>query len=307
MTGSLLFQHLFRAWSRHWALQVASVTVMTLVLVMLNLLFLVYSTFDRTVDNWGRGLEMTVYFRDGATAEGVAEVRREIEASGQFESVRMTGKDEATRRFLETLGGESLELLADPQWKSPLPASLDLRLSAGFSPASRVDTLRSWSEKLRTMASVDDVFYGQGWVENFARFLGGARWAVVLFWCLSLAVGLMIVGNCIRLSFSQRRQEIEILELVGATARFIRLPFLVEGVMLGLVAACLSLGLSYALHTLLLSGLGDRWEFWLALREVPPMRGWYVVASLASGIGFGALGAWNCVRRLNTGWSAAAG
>jgi cell division transport system permease protein len=94
---------------------------------------------------------------------------------------------------------------------------------------------------------------------------------------------------------------------VGATSRFIRTPFLLEGAVLGILASILSLVLSYLLHSLFLAWVGDQMSFWVAIRELAPLKGWYIAANLCAGVGFGLLGAWNCVRKLNTGWSAAAG
>jgi cell division transport system permease protein len=307
MNGSLLGQHLFRAWRKHWALQMASVTVMTLVLMMLNGLFFGYTAFNRTVDQWGKGLEMSVYIKEGAEPGAVEGLERQVRESGEFDQVHFTPKTEATKKFLTALGPESLELLSDPKWSSPIPASFDLRLSDQVPTGNRVNVMQTWSARLRGLDFVEDVFYGQGWVENFSSFLGGARGVVAMCWVLALCVGLLIVSNCIRLSFLQRRDEIEILELVGATSRFIRVPFLLEGVVLGAVASVCSLLLSYGLHALLLGWLGDKWNFWFALQNLAPLQAWYIAANLASGIAFGALGAWNCVRKLNTGWSAAAG
>jgi hypothetical protein len=60
------------------------------------------------------------------------------------------------------------------------------------------------------------------------------------------------------------------------------------------------------MHSLLLAWLGEQMSFWSAIREIAPLEGWYIAANLCAGVSFGFLGAWNCVRRLNTGWSAAA-
>ncbi|NJL25499.1 MAG: hypothetical protein HC902_10215 [Calothrix sp. SM1_5_4] len=61
------------------------------------------------------------------------------------------------------------------------------------------------------------------------------------------------------------------------------------------------------MHAALLGWLGEKWSFWFAFSDLEPVGTWYVFGNLASGVAFGALGAWNCVRKLNTGWSAAAG
>lgn len=307
MNRHLIRQHLFRAWRQHWPLQFASISVMTLVLVIMNFLFLGFSTFNQMVSSWGRGLEMIVYVKEGAAADALEQFRKRVESSGDFEDVRFTTKNEATKRFLEALGPESLELLKDPKWNSPIPASFELKLSERIPVGERLASLQSWSSQFRALEIIEDVFYGQGWIENFSRFLSGARGLVAVLWVLSLSVGLLIVSNCIRLSFLQRREEIEVLELVGATPRFIRVPFLLEGVVLGIAASVLSLGLSFGLHSLLLNWLSVKMNFWLALQEIAPLKPWYIAANLVSGVAFGVLGAWNCVRKLNTGWSAANG
>lgn len=280
---------------------------MTMVLVILNFVFLGFSTFNQLVDSWGRGMEMIVYVKEGISPENLARLRGKIEKSGDFDQVEFTSKNEATKRFLAALGPDSSDLLKDPKWSSPIPASFELRLSERIPMQERLASLQGWGDQFRALDFVDEVFYGQGWVENFSKFIGSARGMIAGVWILSLSVGLLIVSNCIRLSFLQRREEIEVMELVGATSRFIRVPFLIEGLVLGLAASVLSLAVSFGLHSLLLAWLSDKWSFWLALKLISPLQPWYIVMNLASGIGFGALGAWNCVRKLNTGWSAAAG
>jgi len=300
-----LVQHLFRAWSRHWVLQLASVTVMTLVLVLLNFLFLSYSAFNGTISQWGRGLEMIVYLKEGATPEIIEKFTALIGASNEFDKTEFTTKEQATKKFLTSLGPESLELLKDPKWASPIPASFELRLSRDIPVNARVPALQLWSAKLKALDYVDDVFYGQGWVENFASFISSARGVVAVIWLLSLCVGLLIISNCIRLSFWQRKEEIEILELVGATSGFVRTPFLFEGAMLGVIASVISLLLSFAFHSALLGWLAQTWSFWVAIEQLSPLEGWTVLVNFATALAFGLLGAWNCVRKINTGWSAA--
>ncbi len=300
-----LIQQLARAWERHWGLQMASVTVMTLVLVMLNFLFLGYSAFHHTIDQWGRGLEMIVYLKENAAGETLERFRTMVEQSGDFEDIRFTAKEEATQKFLTALGPESLELLKDPKWSSPIPASFELRLKSSVPVANRVSTLETWGARFKAYEYVEDVFYGQGWVENFTKFLVSARGLVLVMWILSVFVGLLIVGNCIRLSFSQRREEIEILELVGATKTFIRLPFLLEGAVIGLFSSVASIALSWGLHKWLLNWSAKSWAFWMAFDQLSPMTFWMVIINLITALIFGVLGAWYCVRKINTGWSAA--
>lgn len=305
MSRNLLKQHLIRAWSRHWSLQLASVTVMTLVLVMLNALIFGFDIFNSTIHQWGQGLDVIVYFKDGVANDQIQSLQSEILKSKDFAEIRFANKTEGTKRFLQSMGPDAEELMTDPKWQSPIPDSLELRLDEKFGLMERPGVLQNWSQRLHASGVVDDVFFGQGWIENFAKFVAGAKGFIIAVWFLSLAVGLLIVSNCIRLSFVSRRHEIEVLELVGATKSFIRRPFLLEGLSLGLFAAVLSLVVSTVLHSTALKYAQNDWGFWVSLSDVRSMDFRMIVLNLMTGVVFGFWGAWNCVRKINTGWSAA--
>jgi cell division transport system permease protein len=307
MIDSLSRQHIQRVWKQHWALQLATVTVMTAVLMLFNLLAAGVQGAERLMYSWGQGLEMVVYVKDTATPEETAAVQKELEASRKFSQVHFTSKQDATEAFMKTLGKDSVALVKDPQWRSPLPASFEAKLNESFAAESALEELKSWSTALTQMNGVDDVFYGQGWIENFSHFFRQAKIAVIGVWALALLIGLLIVGNCIRLSFLRRKEEIEVLELVGATSRFIRKPFVLEGMFLGVVASVISLGLSFGLHAVTLTYFKTNWTFWSEWSSIRPMEPWMIGMNLLLGIGFGAVGAWLCVRKLNTGWSAVGG
>lgn len=297
-------QHLTRAWSRHWTLQLASVTVMTLVLVILNFLFFGFSAFNSAVSEWGHGLEMIVYLKDEASTENVVNLQGRLQKSSDFSSVEFVSKPTATQKFLSTLGPASMELLKDPQWNSPLPASFELRIDESTPPEARLKKMQTWSAELKGLDWVEDVFYGQGWVENFTQFVVSARGVVVGLWILSLSVGLLIISNCIRLSFLQRKEEIEVLELVGATTSFIRMPFLIEGLFLGFLSSVFSLLLSFGFHSLLLNAFEGSATLWLSGPLPPALPAWGIVLNILTAIVFGLVGAWTCVRGMNNGWAA---
>lgn len=297
-------RHLLRAWNRHWALQLASITVMSLVLIILNFLFLGFTAFHQTITQWGNGMEMTVYLKGDVDPAQAAQLKEKINGSGDFADVQFVSKSDATKKFLTSLGSDSLALMDDPKWSSPIPASFELHLSDKVPLAQRLPAMQSWSSQFKALGFVEDVFYGQGWIENFSQFLKSVRGMVIVLWVLSLSVGLLIVSNCIRLSFMQRYDEIAILELVGATSTFIRLPFIFEGFVLGGMASLVSLLISYGIHSMTLLWLSQNWGFWGAFHLLTPLAPWHIAANVATGLAFGMLGAWNCMRKLNSGWAA---
>jgi cell division transport system permease protein len=306
VTGSIR-QHLQRVWLRHWTLQVASISVMAVVLMLMNFLFLGQAAFKGLISHWGRGLEMVVYLKESLTDEQQEQLRRQIDASGDFQRIELVSKAQATQKFLTSLGPESLELLKDPKWHSPIPSSFELVLSEKVPVANRLQRMQEWNASFLQLPFVEDVFYGQGWVENFSAFVLKTGWVAIGVWIFSVLVGFLVVGNCIRLSFLHRRQEIEILELIGASSRFIRTPFLIEGLVIGLLAALASLGFSYLAHSWLLRWAAEEWGFLVTFGTVTPLSWTSAAMTLLTGLAFGLLGAWTCVRGLNTGWAASKG
>jgi cell division transport system permease protein len=300
-----ILAHLLRVWTRHGTLQVAAVAIMASVLVIMNFVVLTQQAVQRLAETWGTGLEMTVYLKDEASSEELESLRRlASDKSSPFSSVEYVSKDSATQKFLSTLGQQSLDLMSDPKWRSPIPASLEMRLRDEIAPDIRINVLTSTAERFRALPGVDDVFFGQGWIENFQQFIVSANALVVAIWLLTFTLGAMIVGGVIRMSFMQRHNEIAVLELVGATKSFIRTPFLVEGLIIGTLAALVSILVSGVVHAMLLGWLAQGLSFWDGLRLVEPMPWSLVILNVLSAISFGVFGAWHSIRRLNTGWAA---
>jgi len=119
-----------------------------------------------------------------------------------------------------------------------LPASIEVHLRPGMrSP----DTVKSVAERIRTYAFVDDVRYGEEWVEKLYRLRNIATVAGIALGVAFAAVAVIIIGATIRMTVLARAKEISIMRLVGATDMFIRLPFLIDGLVKGVLGGLLAL------------------------------------------------------------------
>jgi cell division transport system permease protein len=231
---------------------VAAVTVATVAVVFLLLgsAWVVAHNLGQLTERLEAGLELRVYLKDGADAAQVAAVRERLVASGQAAEVRELGPEEALARFRARLGDEAalLDVLGD----NPLPASLEVTLRPeGRSPAG----VRALADAVRGLPAVEEVQFGESWLDRFFEALGVLR---LLGWALGgllVFATLLIVSNTIRLSVYARQEEIHILKLVGATDRFVKAPFYLEGALLGLVGAALGLGLVAVLFQALAADL----------------------------------------------------
>jgi cell division transport system permease protein len=225
-------------------------------LVLVGAFALLLANMEELLDRFGDDLQVTAYLEDGLSAKQVEELVRIALTVEGVQGARVVSKQEALERFRAGIGQGSA--LLEGLGENPLPASLELTLAPSERSAAGMQRVVG---SLRGLAGVKELASGQDWVEGYLRaiaLLRGIGWGLGLI--LALAT-LLIVANTIRLAVYARRDELDILALVGASRAFVGGPFLLEGLLEGAVGGALALALLYALFRLVLPGF----EFGLAL------------------------------------------
>lgn len=212
---------------------VAVATIAT-ALFMLGAFALVVVNMEGLLDDFGRELEVTAYLEDGLDEAEAEALARRVETVEGVEFVTRTGKEEALERFRAMAGGAALlEGLED----NPLPASLGIFLRPEHRTPEGLAILQA---SLDGLPGIEELAHGQDWVDGYARLAALLRVVgYALGVVLSLAT-LLIVANTIRLGVYARRDEIDILEWVGASRFFVRAPFLIEGFVQGALGGCVA-------------------------------------------------------------------
>jgi cell division transport system permease protein len=225
-------------------------------LVLVGAFALVVLNMQELLFRFGDAVQVTAFLEPGLdAAERDALVARAQEIPGVAE-VHLVDEDEALERF-RTGVGQGFALL-EGLGENPLPASLEL----GLAPEARTaPELARISAALAKLSGIDETGAGADWVEGYVRALALLRGlAIGLAIILALAT-ILIVSNTIRLAVLSRRDELEILSLVGASRAFVNTPFLIEGALQGAVGGLAAWLLLYALFRLVLPGV----EFGLEL------------------------------------------
>lgn len=188
-------------------------------------------------DALGRGARMSIYLRDGASAQDVERLRRTLEALPEVRAVEHLTSVEAREELVRgsALEGDFADLPADV-----FPASLEVELGPGAD-------LAAMAERLERYGAVEDVERYEGFFERLDQLLATGRVASGGLAVLVLLCVLFVVGSTIRLAIAGRQGEIEVLKLCGASDGFVRGPFLVEGAAQGMVSALLALVLLFAI------------------------------------------------------------
>lgn len=230
-------------WRRRQSGLLATGTI-TIALFVLGAFLIVTANLDRLGTEWGRAAEMSVYVSDDVSAAERHTVELTVAQDEVVAGQEFLSKAEALRRFKQTFA--DLATVIDNVGANPLPASVEVRLRPGGAGGPGVERL---AVKLRQLPGVVDVRYDRQWL---TRMLSGIRMirgaGLALGSLLTLAAALTI-ANVVRLALYARRDEIEIMQLVGAPQAYIRGPFVMEGVIqggMGAALAVLGLGAVFA-------------------------------------------------------------
>ena len=301
-----LWQSFARSWQNHWVMQIATLTVLTASFTLITAFWNISQNMTRILADWGDKAQMTVYLKEDLADDELSVLKNEIQKTSEPQAIAYLSKSDAYKSFLQQVKNYAPDLADDQGFETSFPASFQLDFSEQINrQVDRFDWLVQQSKKISKLKGVEDISYGQGWVENYASFVQGLSLVGVTLMVILLSGGLFVVANSIRTSVMQRREEIEILELIGATASMIRKPYIFEGAMLGGLAGILSLFLSFALYCGQIKLIQTSWAFMGFANQLQFLVAWKCFIVVLGGCLVGGLGSYLTVLRINSGWSAA--
>jgi cell division transport system permease protein len=208
----------------------ATLGTMTLTLLMLGFVVLLTQNVNRTLSQLESQVEVAAFLRDGADSQGLL---AQVKALPQVrEAVLITKEqvlDEMTRDY--PYARDAAELTGNP-----FPDTLRMKVA-------QVQDSRVVAASVSRLSGVKDVEYGAGYVDQTVRTLSAVRGAGYVLVGLLLLGTLLNILNAVRVAIYARRSEISVMRLLGATRGFIRMPHLIEGLLLGLLAGALAVAM----------------------------------------------------------------
>lgn len=233
----LAVREALRAFSRAPMLSALSVTTIAFSLFAFGLFGLVALNLRSALAQVEERVEVRAFIAEGTNPEATAAAVGDIAAFPEVASVRLVSEVQALERARRELGE-----FEDVFEAGILPASIEVRLKEGFRDPEHV---RAVSRRLEVYDFVDDIRYGEEWVEKLYKLRTIATAAGISLGLVFALVAIIIIGSTIRMAVLARSREIAIMRLVGATNGFIRAPFLVEGFLKGLLGGLLALVLTW--------------------------------------------------------------
>ncbi|MFQ5881785.1 MAG: permease-like cell division protein FtsX [Candidatus Methylomirabilales bacterium] len=222
---------------------VASIGAITVAFLVVGIFLLLTLNLSSVVARWAEDFQVIVFLPDEITSEQLALLKKRLDGEMAVREVTYVSQEEALAHFRQQIRGQ--ESLLEGLKTNPLPASFQLRIRKKYQTSEALGQLAT---SLGRMEGVEDVLYGQEWIERLTSIIQMTKILGIVIGGVLGVASLFIVANTIRLAVYARAHEIEIMRLVGATRTYIQTPLILEGILQGGFGAALALGLLYVLY-----------------------------------------------------------
>ncbi|MFH1321372.1 MAG: permease-like cell division protein FtsX [Bacteroidota bacterium] len=236
------------------ASSVSTVVSISLVLFMLGLVGLIVLTSEKLSVIVKENIGFSVYLKDNSKEVDIDQIQKYLDAAVYVKTTEFISKEEAVKILREELGNEE-DFLSFLDGYNPLPASIDIVLNSQYATPDSI----AWIEKeLIKSEIVKEVVYSKSLVHLVNENVRKISFFILIFSGLLFIIAIALINNTIRLSIYSKRFLIKTMQLVGATKRFIRKPFIIKGISHGIYGALIAI--------ILLTGV-----LYIAQKEIPEL------------------------------------
>lgn len=222
-------------------LNVVTVITIALSILIASAFILFFINADSLVNSWKSGIRIMAYLKPETPAAERATLQLKLKKISGVEDAVFVSKEEALSRLKEQLMRQSSLLEGLPE--NPLPDAFEIRMAPAMHGEKAIELLAAHIESL---PHIDEVEYGQLWFKRFGSIIELFRLSGYALGTLFFMAAVFIVANTIRILLYSRREEIDIMRLVGASDGFIKAPFYIEGMILGALGGFIGIAVLFA-------------------------------------------------------------
>ncbi|MBQ0079621.1 MAG: permease-like cell division protein FtsX [Eubacterium sp.] len=276
---------------RNRAMSLASIFAITAMMIILSIFLIVVINVNSAAQGIQDDYDSIEIFMDDAADQAAADaIIDDIKNFDGVEDAYYKSKDEAMVQFKERWGDNAY--LLDSLKENPLPNSVVVKIA----DLKKADSV---AEQCGTYEGIEDVKYYKDTVDKLLKATKFIQTTAMVLMIFLIVVSIVVVSNTIKLTVFNRASEISIMKYVGATNWFIRGPFLAEGIIIGIISAAISVGLSALLYLKVTDILGDQMFSLLNMQMVPVefLLQNFALIFLALGVSIGACGSIISMRR----------
>lgn len=277
---------------RNKLFSLASIATISACLFLFGLFYAVILNFQNVVRTAEEDVSVTVFFKDGTTQEEMEQIGAQIRARDEVSEAKFISADEAWAEWApENIGEDYNEIYTE----NPLEGMDNYEIY--MNDVSKQESLVGW---LESIPQVDEVRHSEVAATTLTGVNALVAYTSVGIIAILLAVSVFLINNTVMIGISVRKSEIEIMKYIGATDFFVRSPFVIEGILIGLIGSLLPLGLIYVLYKKVIDYVMIEFPSLSGLMQFLPVSEIYrtllpVCMGLGAGIGF--LGSFITVRK----------
>ena len=286
MTASSL-RYLFKEGFRNtWAnrmMSIASICVLMSCLVLIGCASMIFLNIESLLGRIEEENVVMVYIKDGTTDADITAMGEKIEAIENVKGVEFIAKEDAWAEQLATMEEAQREFFTEISSDIPLPDAYKVTVNDLTYFDSTID-------QIKQLDHIDTIRENKDLAKKLVAIRHGIEVIAIVIIAVLLAISVFIIQNTIKLTVYSRRLEISIMKSVGATNSFVQLPFVVEGMILGIISGVVSLGVVWAFYEFAINQFSDL-LISLGLEALKfedyalPMLGAFVLIGIITGVG----------------------
>jgi len=232
----LFFRRAIEDFRNNRLLNIVTLLTISLSILIVSAFFLFFINTGEIMNFWEKGLRVMAYLKPDVSRSELSNLKQQIQAMAGVESVRFISKEDALNQLKTQMQRQAS--LFDNLDRNPLPDGFEIRISKANQSWEKVEFLAA---KIESLDAVEEVEYGQKWLGHFTQLFDLFKLTGYAMCTIFVMAAVFIMANTIRLVIYSRRDEIEIMRLVGAAERFIKIPFYIQGLLQGALGASIGL------------------------------------------------------------------
>ncbi|KAB1434413.1 permease-like cell division protein FtsX [Candidatus Galacturonibacter soehngenii] len=280
---------------RNKMFSLASIATMAACIFLLGLFYAVVANFQHIVKSAEEGVSITVFFDEGITQEQIDAIGNEIGKRVEVSKYNYISEDDAWQAAINDYFGGDESVASSFEGDNPLVGSSSYEIY--LNDVSMQKALVTYLESLDGVRQVNRSEIVADMLTNFNVLVGYISLAIII---ILLAVAVFLISNTVTIGIAVRREEISIMKLIGATDFFVRAPFIVEGILIGLIGSCIPLIALYYMYRNIIQLVTERFKILQGVLTFLPVNSVFEIltpVSLLIGIGIGFLGSFITIRK----------
>lgn len=264
-------------------MSLASICVLMCCLVLIGSAAMMFVNIDSLLSRIEEENVVMVYVTDETTGDALTQMENEIRAIDNVKEVEFVSKEDAWAEQLETMEEAQAKFFKEVSSDIPLPNAYKVTIE-------NLDYFDNTVSSLKSLDNIDTIRENKDLAEKLVTIRQGISIIAIVIVAVLFAISLFIISNTIRLTVYSRRLEISIMKSVGATNGFVRFPFIIEGIILGVISGAVSLGIVWGVYEFAIKQFSSL-LLSLNLKAIPfadyalPMLGIFVAIGVVCGVG----------------------